>query len=63
MERERLRIPVSMFQSGSSTTNLYKIIKDPYNNFASYQNQNNNIFGRHVVDESNHKWSGDGQRH
>ena len=57
MEGKHLRVLVSMFWSGSSTSDFYKIIKDSHCDFEADSNQNNHLSGRHVADESDNKWS------
>ena len=50
MEGKHLRVLVSVFRSGSSTSDFYKIIKDSHCSFGADSHQNNH--GRHVADES-----------
>ena len=50
-----------MFWSGSSTSDLYKIIKDSPCGFQADLNQNNHLPGRHVADESEYKQSRNSQ--
>ena len=57
MEGKHLRVLVSMFWSGSITSDFYKIIKDSHCDFEEDSNQNNHLSGRHVADESDNKWS------
>ena len=57
MERKHLRVLVSMFWSGSSTSHLYKTSKDSHCNFDADLNQNNHLSVRHAVNEPDYKWS------
>ena len=57
MERKHLRVLASMFRSGSSTWDFYKIIKFSHCNFEANSNKNNHLSGRYVAEESDHKWS------
>ena len=57
MEGKHLRVLVSMFRSGSSTSDFYKIIKDSHCSFEADSNQNYDLSGRHVADESDCKRS------
>ena len=61
MEGKYLRVLVSVFQYGSSTSDNYKIIKDSYCSFDVDSNQNNHLSGRHVADESDCKQSRNSQ--
>ena len=61
MERKHLRVLVSVFRSGSSTLDFYEIIKDFHCSFEVDSNQNNNLSGRHVADESDCKRSRNSQ--
>ena len=61
MEERHLRVLVSMFQSGSSTLDFYKIIKDSHCSFEADSNQYNNFSGRHDADESDYKRSRNSQ--
>ena len=58
---ETLRVLVSMFWSGSSTSDFYKIIKNSHCGFEVDSNQNNHLSGRHVVHESYYKRSRNSQ--
>ena len=49
------RVFVPMFWSGSSILDLYNIIKDSHCNFEADSNQNNNLSGQHIADESVYK--------
>ena len=62
MEGKHLRVLVSMFWSGSSTSDFPKIIKDTHCGFEADSNQNNHLSGRHVADESDYKQSRNSQR-
>ena len=48
---------MSIFRSGSSTSDFYKIIEDFPCGFEGDSNQNNHLSGRHVADESENKRS------
>ena len=61
MEGKHLRVLVSVFRSGSSTSDFYKIIKDSHCNFEADSNQNNHLSGRHFADKSDYKWSRNSQ--
>ena len=61
MEGKHLRVHVFVFQSGSSTSDFHKIIKDFHCNFETESNQNNHLFGQHFADESYYKWFGNSQ--
>ena len=61
MEQKHLRVLVSVFWSGSSTSDFYKIIKDSHCSFEADSSQNNHLFGRHVADESDCKQSRNSQ--
>ena len=56
MEGKHLRV-VSVFRSGSSTSDFYKIIHDSHCSFEADSNQNNHLSERHVADESDRKRS------
>ena len=61
MEGKHLRVLVSMFWSGSSTSDFCKIVEDSHCDFEADSNQNNDLSRRHVADESNNKWSRNSQ--
>ena len=63
MEGKHLRVLVSIFWSGSSTSDFYKIIKDSHCGFEANSNQNNHLSGQHVADESDYKRSRNSQRY
>ena len=48
MEGKYLQVLVSMFRSGSSTSDFYKITKDSHYDFEADSNQNNHLSGRNV---------------
>ena len=50
----QLRVLVSSFRFGYSTSDFYKIIKDSHCSFEANSNQNNYLSGRHVADESDY---------
>ena len=57
MDVKHLRVLVSVFWSGSSTSDFHKIIKVSHRSFEADSNQNNHLSGRHVADESDCKLS------
>ena len=63
MEEKHLRVLVSMFWSGSSTSDFHKIIKDSHCGFEADSNQNSHLSGPHVPDESDYKRSRNSQRY
>ena len=61
MERKHLRVLVSMFWSGSNTSDFYKIIKDSHCSFEADSYQNNHLSERYVADESGYERSRNSQ--
>ena len=61
--RSVIRIPLSMFWSGTSSTNFYKATENPNSNSTKNQNSGHRLPGRYALNEPNNRKPGNGKEH